>query len=292
MDYLFHNAVQFMHPLYLSLQLEDTTCLEILIAAGLNVKALIPFTEEPFDRQRDTHLLFSVFRYKQCAGILSHIRYKWPCVGVEFLLRAGMSPDAQDKNELPPLLASLCRTAYSFYLTLLKYSATFNIYTDYSLGNLTILLAIQNDLENHVFVKGNSQRKIYGKYLTPLLILGAETLPCFESLCDGHDESDVSKFSLLDIVRQSNGTNLYPILVLLMIFTNDIPKMDRFLQRHFSKEECSYLMKLQGNILGLFVLKMLSIIFNFRMGMWTKDFYHVQYLVLVSPKPQFLPEFH
>jgi hypothetical protein len=49
MDYLFHNSVQFMHPLYLSLQLEDTTCLEILIAAGLNVKALIPFTEEPFE---------------------------------------------------------------------------------------------------------------------------------------------------------------------------------------------------------------------------------------------------
>lgn len=248
MDYLFHNSVQFMHPLYLSLQLEDTTCLEILIAAGLNVKALIPFTEEPFEHQWDKHLLFSVLKYKQCAGILSHIRYKWPSVGVEFLLRAGLPPNPENRLELPPLIASLSRTAYSLYLNLLKYQACVNVYNDKCVGNLAVLLAIRNDLRTHVFIKASSQRKIYGKYLIPLLILGADTLTCLESLTDQYDESDNSKFSLLEVVRQTNGyNNLFPIFVLLMYFTCQVPKMDTFFQRNFTREESEYLLKLQGS---------------------------------------------
>ena len=246
LEFLFHNAVQFMHPLYLSLQLEDTTCLEILIAAGLNVKALIPFTEEPFERERDTHLLFSVLHYKHCAGILSHIRYKWPCVGVEFLLRAGLSPEPQDPFELPPLIAAECRTAFNLYLTLLKHQASVNIYNENCVGNLSILLAIQNDLTNHLFVGGNTQQKIYGKYLIPLLILGAETTTSFDSLRDDYD-IDMTKFTLLEVVRQSSGTNLFPLFVQLMYFTCQIPKMDTFCQRNFSKEENGYLLKIRGN---------------------------------------------
>jgi hypothetical protein len=82
-------------------------------------------------------------------------------------------------------------------------------------GNLAVLLAIRNDLRTHVFIKASSQRKIYGKYLIPLLILGADTLTCLESLTDQYDESDNSKFSLLEVVRQTNGyNNLFPIFVL------------------------------------------------------------------------------
>lgn len=247
LEFLFHNAVQFMHPLYLSLQLEDTTCLEILIAAGLNVKALIPFTEEPFEHENVRHLLFSVLGYKHCAGILSHVRYKWPMVGVDLLLRAGLSPNPQDQSELPPLVASLCRTAYSLYLTLLKFQACLNVYHERCVGNLTVLLAIQNDLANHVFVKGNTQRKIYGKYLIPLLVLGADTESCFETIADHYDDSDNTKFTLTEIVRQSNGTNLFPIFVLLMFFTCQIPKMNKFCERYFSREENEYLLKLQDS---------------------------------------------
>lgn len=246
MDYLSHNAVQFMHPLYLSLQLEETTCLELLITAGLNVKGLVPFSEESFEHDWDVNLLFNVLKYKTCAGILSHIRYKWPCVGVEFLLRAGLSPNPQEKSELPPLIASLSRTAYSLYLTLLKYHACINIYQENGVGNLAVLFAIRNDLRTHVFIKAGSQRKVYGKYLIPLLVLGADSLSCLESVGDHFDESDNTKFSLLNVVQQTNGfNNLFPIFILLMYFTCEVPKMDRFLQRTFSKVECEYLEKLQ-----------------------------------------------
>lgn len=212
------NVNAMMHPLILALQSEDTTCLEILIAAGLNVKKPLPLMQDHFD-ELERNLFFSHLQYKLNASILCHTHYSWPLEGVEFLLRAGLECNPQDPRELPPLLAALSQSSFELYVLLIKYGARTNIYHELIGGNLAMLLAIKNDLVVHVFVNdGVTRRKLYGKYICPLLLAGGEAHSCFNSLL----YEAASIFNLKNILEPCQLTNWYPMLVILLCLSCNI----------------------------------------------------------------------
>lgn len=212
------NVNVMMHPLILALQLEDTTCLEILIAAGLNVKKPLPLLQDHFD-EVDRNLFFSHLQYKLNASVLCHANYSWPLEGVEFLLRAGLECNPQDSRELPPLLAALSQSSFELYVLLIKYGARTNIYHELIGGNLVMLLAIKNDLVVHVIVNdGITRRKLFGKYICPLLLAGGDAHSCFNTL----HYNAATVYNLNSILEQCQLTNWYPLLLILLCLTCNI----------------------------------------------------------------------
>jgi len=246
MESLFNNENMMisMHPLILSLQLEDTTCLEILIAAGLNVKAKLPVSQVSF--YEDQELLFDKLGYQTCSSALCHIASNWPCQGVEFLLRAGLPCNTEDPHELPPLIAALSKGAYDLFLLLLKYGVNPNIYHERVGGNLAVLLALKNDLVNNVIViDSDTRRKIFGKYLCPLLMAGANAQSCFGSLSTD-PLLEGAQFDMYTILDQCVWTNLFQLMVFLLCFTCNASIDEKLRKLAFQNEGDGLLQRIEG----------------------------------------------
>lgn len=226
-DILFNLVDTMMHPLLLGLKLKNTTCLEILIAAGLNVKAHIPLNQDLFET--DKNLLFSVLQYDTSASVLCHVDDAWPSQGIEFLLRAGLPCNVQRPRELPPLVAAISKADFNLFLLLLKYGANTNIDHDRVGGNLPVLLALRNDmLPKLIMVDMETRRNLFGKYLIPLLMAGANAQSCFSAL---NLVTEDLRFDLHNIVEgmvdSLEWTNLFPLLVLLLCFTCNVSLDDK-----------------------------------------------------------------
>ncbi|XP_060083693.1 ankyrin repeat and SOCS box protein 3-like [Ylistrum balloti] len=218
-EVLFNTVDTMMHPLILGLKLKNTTCLEILIAAGLNVKAFLPLNQDLFEMDR--HLLFTVLQYDNSASVLCQVEESWPSQGIEFLLRAGLPCNIQNPQELPPLISALSKADFNLFLLLLKYGANPNIYHDRVGGNLPILLALRNDmLPKLIVIDMETRRNLFGKYLIPLLMAGANAQSCFSAL---NMVTEELIFDLHHVLQGSvEWTNLFPLLVLLLCFTCNV----------------------------------------------------------------------
>ncbi|XP_069117030.1 ankyrin repeat and SOCS box protein 3-like [Argopecten irradians] len=216
---LFNSVETMMHPLILGLKLKNTTCLEILIAAGMNVKAFLPLNQDLFET--DNQLLFNVLQYDTSASVLCQVEESWPSQGIEFLLRAGLPCNIQNPQELPPLVSALSKADFDLFLLLLKYGANPNIYHKRVGGNLSILLALRNDMmPNLIVIDMETRRNLFGKYLIPLLMAGAEVQSCFSALIGVNDDIIFNLYHVLEDLME--WSNLFPLIVLLLCFTCNV----------------------------------------------------------------------
>lgn len=246
-DALCNTVDVLMHPLLLALQHDETTCLEILIAAGLNVTAKLPLNQDVFDLD-DKHLLFTELGYNTSTSVLCHVGNNWPCQGVEFLLQAGLQCNVSPPNdkELPPIVSALAKSAYDLFLLMLRFGCDTNIYHGHVGGNLTVLLALMKDMLTHViFVEERKRRKVFGKYLIPLLMAGANAQPCFNALLQGNIRED-SGYNLYSVLNHCVWTNIYPLMVLLLCFTCNVTLAEDLQNMLFQGEQENVIKRVEG----------------------------------------------
>ena len=234
---LFTDVHQTMHPLLLSLQLETTECLEILIAAGMNVKDRLTIEAESIGNTQDSILFFRTLQYSADCSILCHIGYSWPLKGVEFLLRAGLPCSAEQSDELPPILMAISRGAAELFCLLLRYGAKPNVYHPKVTGNLVTLLSLKFDLRCQNIVtdpRSGVARNLYARFLSNVIIHGGDVSSCLRTT---HDNSALVEFDIFNVLGQCTAVNnMFPVLSFMYLFSCNVP-LEKDLTSAVLKEE-------------------------------------------------------
>ncbi|KAK3093917.1 hypothetical protein FSP39_021758 [Pinctada imbricata] len=248
---LFDNVDPSMHPLLLSLQLENTTCLEILIAAGMNAKERLPLDFDEVGNDQDQELFCRTLGYSSKASILCHIGYSWPLKGVEFLLRAGLPCNPEDSNEVPPLLVSIARGASELFHLLLHYGANPNIYHSKIHGNLVALLSLKSDLRCQNIVtdpQTGMDRSLYARFLSNMIISGGEVSSCLQPRSGANvlfNGDFVNNFDIYDVLKECTASNnIFPVLTFMYLFSCNVSLEEDLIKMALKPEWINFFFKL------------------------------------------------
>ncbi|KAL5008910.1 hypothetical protein ScPMuIL_014491 [Solemya velum] len=210
-----HGVHPILHPYLTAIGLESPLeCLQTLLSAGISVEERIVDTP---DLEVHTllapyrHLMFEHLGYnKRCSLLCYKIRSgPYDEKVMKLLISSGLDPNPVG-DELPPLIAVMLSGNKKLYCTLLFNGASPNIYHKRVCGNLSILLAMLQE------VTWNTEH-IPWLYICPLLLAGGETTSCFTS----KSWSDLENISICSMIERRwtplfDVTKAFRVLVFVM----------------------------------------------------------------------------
>lgn len=227
-----------MHPLVQSLQHADTSILQLL-ATHLPLTRICRLPA--YLLQELGHLASVLVPAWKCS-LLCLIEAEWPSNGAEFLLENKVLPDAQDEDELPPLLVALWTNNVPLFQLLLRYHASPNIYHKNVTGNVAMLMAFQKDLERDLtsmIVRNSRQPNFQIFFIWQLFLAGAESHSLFDiaDTLNGENANNgpaITNLFGLMFHMFHRKENLVPVLALLM-YISDHACLPRMILSHFDE---------------------------------------------------------